>query len=48
MGSNKWQSSDTWPPESVHFKTFYLNSGGSANSLYGDGRLSADKPGTKD
>lgn len=48
MGSNKWQSSDTWPPEAVHFKTFYLNSGGSANSLYGDGRLSADKPGTKD
>ncbi|HLK17463.1 MAG TPA: CocE/NonD family hydrolase [Bryobacteraceae bacterium] len=44
MGSNKWQSSDTWPPEGAQPKTFYLSSGGKANSLYGDGALSASEP----
>jgi len=39
MGSNKWQSSDTWPPESAKPVTYYLSSAGSANSLYGDGKL---------
>lgn len=40
MGSNKWQHAETWPPEGVEMTTFYLSSGGQANSLYGDGRLS--------
>ena len=44
MGSNKWQSSDVWPPEDVKMTTFYLNSGGSANTLNGDGQLSTKKP----
>lgn len=39
MGSNEWQSSDTWPPEGVVNETLYLHSGGRANSLYGDGKL---------
>jgi putative CocE/NonD family hydrolase len=39
MGSNKWQSSDTWPPEGAKPLTFYLASGGKANSLNGDGAL---------
>jgi hypothetical protein len=39
MGSNKWQSSDTWPPEGTKPVTFYLASGGHANSLSGDGAL---------
>jgi uncharacterized protein len=39
MGSNKWQSSDTWPPEGVKPVTYYLASGGHANSLDGDGAL---------
>ncbi|HEY1903761.1 MAG TPA: CocE/NonD family hydrolase [Terracidiphilus sp.] len=39
MGSNKWQSSDTWPPEGAKPVTFYLASGGHANSLNGDGAL---------
>ena len=39
MGSNKWQSSETWPPENSNLETFYISSGGRANSLYGDGRL---------
>ena len=40
MGSNKWQHSDTWPPENTAMTPFYLTSGGQANSLFGDGRLS--------
>lgn len=40
MGSNKWQQADTWPPAGVEMTTYYLNSGGAANSLYGDGVLS--------
>lgn len=39
MGSNKWQSSDTWPPQEVQNVTLYLGSNGNANSLYGDGEL---------
>lgn len=44
MGSNKWQAADTWPPESSKMTTYYLNSDGNANSLYGDGALIKDKP----
>jgi len=44
MGSNEWQSSDTWPPAGIEVETFYLSSNGAANSLYGDGRLSAAAP----
>lgn len=44
MGLNKWQSSDTWPPAGAQPLTFYLSSGGKANSLYGDGTLSATTP----
>ena len=45
MGINKWNSSDTWPPEKARMTTYYLHSSGKANSLYGDGQLSPDKPG---
>jgi putative CocE/NonD family hydrolase len=44
MGLNKWQKSDTWPPEGAQPMTFFLGSGGKANSLYGDGALSAAAP----
>lgn len=39
MGLNKWQSSDTWPPPNARPITYYLSSGGRANSLTGDGML---------
>jgi uncharacterized protein len=39
MGSNRWQSSDTWPPEGAKPVTLYLSSASHANSLDGDGRL---------
>ena len=44
MGSNKWQSSDVWPPKAAEMTTFYLNSGGNANTLNGDGVLQTKKP----
>ena len=44
MGSNKWQSSETWPPTGAQPMTMYLSSGGKANSLNGDGALGASAP----
>jgi hypothetical protein len=44
MGMNKWQTSDTWPPRGAQPMTLYLSSGGSANSLNGDGALAAAPP----
>jgi putative CocE/NonD family hydrolase len=44
MGSNKWQSSDTWPPKGAQPMTFYLASGGKANTLEGDGVLTSAPP----
>lgn len=48
MGSNKWQSAATWPPRAAEMKTYYLNSGGTANSIFGDGKLITDKSRIKD
>jgi hypothetical protein len=47
MGNNKWNTSDTWPPRGAQPMTFYLASGGAANTLHGDGALTA-KPGAID
>jgi putative CocE/NonD family hydrolase len=44
MGLNKWQSADTWPPAGAQPMTFYLSSGGKANSLTGDGTLTTAAP----
>ena len=44
MGDNEWRSADNWPPKSATTKTLYLDSEGHANSLFGDGRLTFDKP----
>ncbi len=44
MGSNKWQTSEVWPPANTEMTTYYLNSGGKANTLEGDGTLSLKKP----
>ena len=46
MGSNKWQTSEQWPPAGAEPVKFYLSSGGKANSLKGDGGLSAAPPAT--
>ncbi|MBO3116957.1 CocE/NonD family hydrolase [Winogradskyella sp. DF17] len=44
MGSNKWQASEQWPPENTELVTYYLNSGGDANTMYGDGELTTAMP----
>ncbi|GAB2610937.1 CocE/NonD family hydrolase [Belliella aquatica] len=44
MGSNEWQSSDTWPPKEAQMTTFFLDSKGKANSRLGDGVLSSKRP----
>ncbi|MEO8028446.1 MAG: CocE/NonD family hydrolase, partial [Bryobacteraceae bacterium] len=44
MGSNKWQSSETWPPQGAQPMTFFLSSAGKANTLNGDGGLSSTAP----
>lgn len=44
MGSNQWQSAETWPPASSQPVTFYLQSQGKANSVFGDGLLTKRFP----
>ena len=46
MGMNKWQTSDTWPPQGAQPMSLWLSSGGKANSLNGDGALAAAAPAT--
>lgn len=48
MGSNEWQTAETWPPKAAKMTAYYLNSQGKANTLNGDGVLSTKKPGNKD
>ena len=44
MGLNKWQSSETWPPGGARPMTFFLSSGGKANTIDGDGVLRTAPP----
>lgn len=44
MGSNEWQTADAWPPADAKPTTYYLTSGGNANTLNGDGRLVTSAP----
>jgi putative CocE/NonD family hydrolase len=44
MGSNKWQSTDSWPPKGAETLSYYLSSGGRANTLNGDGVLTTTPP----
>jgi len=44
MGSNEWQTADQWPPANAVMTTFYLNSGGNANTRNGDGSLQDEAP----
>ncbi|WP_216844766.1 CocE/NonD family hydrolase [Rhodanobacter sp. L36] len=47
MGKNQWEQSPTWPPAGATTQDFYFSSAGKANTLYGDGALTA-KPDTDD
>ncbi|MBI3919854.1 MAG: CocE/NonD family hydrolase [Armatimonadetes bacterium] len=44
MGANEWRSATEWPLPGTQFTNYYLHSSGSANSLYGNGVLSAKPP----
>lgn len=44
MGKNRWQSSEEWPPKDAKIATYYLNSGGNANTLNGNGTLTKKRP----
>jgi len=44
MGANRWLEAGDWPPEGSQVESWYLESGGSANSLNGDGELSDSPP----
>lgn len=44
MGSNEWHASVSWPPPEAEIVTYFLDSGGNATSLDGDGRLVTAAP----
>jgi uncharacterized protein len=44
MGLNRWQATDSWPPAGATPVTWYLASGGRANTLHGDGVLAPRPP----
>jgi putative CocE/NonD family hydrolase len=44
MGANEWRSAESWPPPNAEAVTYYLDSGGNANSLHGDGVLTTTPP----
>jgi len=44
MGINQWRDEQEWPLARTRYRPFYLHSGGSANSVQGDGSLSAETP----
>jgi putative CocE/NonD family hydrolase len=46
MGDNEWVDTNDWPPKNTP-TSFYLHSGGSANTLAGDGVLTAEAPGSE-
>ncbi|MHA4846159.1 CocE/NonD family hydrolase [Flavitalea antarctica] len=48
MGINKWQQAESFPLPNTETRSYYLNSGGKANTRNGDGTLVLKKPGAKD
>jgi len=43
-GSNRWRIEDEYPPRRAQVRALYFHSGGKANTLGGDGRLSWQAP----
>jgi len=44
MGPNAWRQESAWPPPEAREQTYYLHSGGRANSSDGDGTLGVARP----
>lgn len=47
MGENKWRDEREWPLARTRYTPWYLHSGGEANSMGGNGRLSPAAPGAE-
>lgn len=47
MGINEWRDEYEWPLARTNYKPFYLHSKGKANTRFGDGMLSWEKPGNE-
>jgi putative CocE/NonD family hydrolase len=47
MGEDAWREEDDWPLARARSTRYYLHSGGTANSLLGDGALSTEAPKTE-
>lgn len=45
MGRNEWRQTAYWPPEGTYEEKLFLNSKGRANSFFGDGLLTIERPG---
>ena len=48
MGENQWRDEQEWPLSRTQWTPYYLHSGGRANSRFGDGTLSIQKPNTNE
>ncbi len=46
MGSNTWQTSETWPPANAVMTDYFLSSEGKANTRNGNGKLVTKSPST--
>jgi putative CocE/NonD family hydrolase len=44
LGKNEWKDLDEWPPARAEFRSFYLHSGGNAQTLGGGGTLDPAVP----
>jgi putative CocE/NonD family hydrolase len=44
MGANQWREEEEWPLSRAHATRYFLHSAGKANTLSGDGTLSATSP----
>jgi len=47
MGINRWRTEADWPLPDTKYRPYYLHSAGQANTLHGDGALSAEPPGNE-
>ena len=48
MGANEWRTASEWPIPDTRYTPYYLHSGGSANSLFGDGTMDTSPPGSEE
>jgi putative CocE/NonD family hydrolase len=46
LGENKWRGESGWPLKRAVDTQYYLRSGGNANTVWGDGSLGTEPPGT--